>query len=204
MPDRAPFMPDPMNPRQTEGQHELAALADRLAVGEGYTETPLPGLRLLRSSNDLDDVPVLYRPGAIFVLQGCKRGFLGGDTFVYDAHHYLAVSVPVPFRMESRASSRAPLLAVYMDFDLSVTTELIELTALRRERQQARARSLVSSPMERGVRGTLLRLLTALGDRLETAALGPQLLRELHYRVLTGAQAPQLIAALLHQVDAPP
>ena len=185
-----------MNPDQTAGQHELATLADRLAVSEGYTATPLPGLRLLRSSNDLDDVPVLYRPGAVFVLQGSKRGFLGGDTFVYDAHHYLAVSVPVPFRMESRASSRAPLLAVYMDFDLSVTTELIELTALRRERQQARARSLVSSPMELGVRGTLLRLLTALGDRLETAALGPQLLRELHYRVLTGAQAPQLIAAL--------
>jgi AraC-like DNA-binding protein len=141
-------------------------------------------------------VPVLYRPGAVFVLQGSKRGFLGGDTFVYDAHHYLAVSVPVPFRMESRASFKAPLLALYMDFDLSVTAELIELAALRREEPQAKARSLVSSPMEPGVRGTLLRLLTALGDPLETAALGPQLLRELHYRVLSGAQAPQLIAAL--------
>jgi AraC-like DNA-binding protein len=196
MPDPACFMPDPMNPDQNEGQHELAALADRLAVSEGYTATSLAGLRLLRSSNDLDDVPVLYRPGAVFVLQGSKRGFLGDDTFVYDAHHYLAVSVPVPFRMESRASSRAPLLAVYMDFDLSVTAELIELTALRCEEPHAKARSLVSSPMERGVRGTLLRLLNALADRMETAALGSQLLRELHYRVLTGAQAPQLIAAL--------
>jgi hypothetical protein len=70
-----------MNPDQTAGRYELAALADRLAVSEGYTETPLPGLRLLRSSNDLDDVPVLYRPGAVLVLQGSKRGFLGGDTF---------------------------------------------------------------------------------------------------------------------------
>jgi hypothetical protein len=61
-------MPDPMNPDQNEGQHELAALADRLAVSEGYTATSLAGLRLLRSSNDLDDVPVLYRPGAVFVL----------------------------------------------------------------------------------------------------------------------------------------
>jgi hypothetical protein len=95
MPDPACFMPDPMNPDQNEGQHELAALADRLAVSEGYTATSLAGLRLLRSSNDLDDVPVLYRPGAVFVLQGSKRGFLGDDTFVYDAHHYLAVSVPV-------------------------------------------------------------------------------------------------------------
>jgi AraC-like DNA-binding protein len=185
-----------MNHSQTEGPQELAALADRLAVGEGYTATSLPGLRLLRSSSDLDDVPVLYRPGAVFVLQGSKRGFLGDETFVYDADHYLAVSVPVPFRMESRASAKAPLLALYMDFDLSVAAELIELTAPGCGEPQAKARSLISSPMEPGVRGTLARLLNALGDRLETAALGSNLLRELHYRVLTGAQAPQLIAAL--------
>ena len=172
------------------------ALADRLAVGEGYTLTPLPGLRLLRSSTDLDDVPVLYRPGAVFVLRGSKRGFLDGESFVYDAHHYLAISAPVPFRMESRATSAAPLLAVYMDFDLNTVAELVELTALRRKGPQANARSLMSSPMERGVRETLLRLLAALADPVETAALGQQLLRELHYRVLTGAQAPELIAAL--------
>lgn len=98
--------------------------------------------------------------------------------------------------MESRATSAAPLLAVYMDFDLNTVAELVELTALRRKGPQANARSLISSPMERGVRETLLRLLTALADPLETAALGQQLLRELHYRVLTGAQAPELIAAL--------
>jgi AraC-type transcriptional regulator N-terminus len=81
-----------------------------------------------------------------------------------DAHHYLAISAPVPFRMESRATSAAPLLAVYMDFDLNTVAELVELTALRRKGPQANARSLLSSPMERGVRETLLRLLTALAD----------------------------------------
>lgn len=184
-------MPDPMNDLD-----ELVLLAGKIAVGEGYSATSLPGLRLLRSSKDLHDVPVLYRPGAVFVLQGAKRGFLGKESFVYDAHHYLALSVPVPFRMESRASPEAPLLAVYMDFDLSIAAELIELMPPQHERTRDNARSLVSSPMDRGVSGTLLRLLTALTDPLETAALGPQLLRELHYRVLTGPQGAELIAAL--------
>ena len=175
---------------------ELVLLAGRLAVGEGYTATSLPGLRLLRSSMDLDDVPVLYRPGAVFVLQGAKRGFLGEKSFVYDARHYLAVSVPVPFRMESRASPEAPLLAVYMDFDLSIAAEFIGLMPPWHGRTRDNARSLVSSPMDRGVSGTLLRLLTALTNPLETTALGPQLVRELHYRVLTGAQGAELIAAL--------
>jgi AraC-like DNA-binding protein len=185
-----------MNSDYSGSQNELVALADRLAVREGYTATSLPGLRLLRSSMDLNDVPVLYRPGAVFVLQGSKRGFLGESAFLYDAHHYLAVSAPVPFTMESRATSAAPLLAVYMDFDLSIVAELIELAAPRHKAPQANGRSLISSPMERGVRETLLRLLNALADPLETAALGQPLFRELHYRVLTGAQAPELIAAL--------
>ncbi|MDR3515326.1 MAG: AraC family transcriptional regulator [Azospirillaceae bacterium] len=184
-------MPDPMNDRD-----ELVLLAGTIAGREGYTATSLPGLRLLRSSTDLDDVPVLYRPGAVFVLQGAKRGHLGTESFVYDAHHYLAVSVPVPFRMESRASPDAPLLAVYMDFDLSIAAELIELMPPRPGRTHDNARSLVSSPLDRGVRGTLLRLVTALADPLETAALGPPLVRELHYRVLTGPQGAELIAAL--------
>jgi AraC-like DNA-binding protein len=98
--------------------------------------------------------------------------------------------------MESRASPEAPLLAVYMDFDLSIAAELIELMPHGHAGTRESACSLISSPMERGVSGTLLRLLTALADPLETAALGPQLVRELHYRVLTGAQGMELIAAL--------
>ncbi|MDR3435092.1 AraC family transcriptional regulator [Telmatospirillum sp.] len=184
-------MPDPMNDLD-----ELVLLAGNIAINEGYTATSLPGLRLLRSGTDLNDVPVLYRPGAVFVLQGAKRGFLGEKSFVYDARHYLAVSVPVSFRMESRASPEAPLLAVYMDFDLSIAAELIGLLPARQGRTRDTARSLVSSPMERGVSGTLLRLLMALADPVETAALGRQLVRELHYRVLTGAQGAELIAAL--------
>lgn len=196
MPDFVFVMPDPMNQPGLADLNELVLLAGQIAVGEGYTVTSLPGLRLLRSSTDLDDVPVLYRPGAVFVLQGAKRGFLGKESFVYDAHHYLAVSVPVPFRMESRASPEAPLLAVYMDFDLSVAAELIQLMSPHHGRTPNSARGLISSPMEQGVHGTLLRLLTALADPVETAALGPQLVRELHYRVLTGAQGAELIMAL--------
>src|SRR5215475_942098 len=98
MPDKPKLLPDPIDPIDLVETGDLIALADALAPEEGYNPTPLPGLRILRSSSDLDDVPVLYRPGAVFVLQGAKRGILGGESFVYDARHYLAVSLPVPFR----------------------------------------------------------------------------------------------------------
>nr|WP_279379722.1 AraC family transcriptional regulator [Acetobacter persici] len=77
----------------------LLALAAELAPRSGYNATSLPNVRILRSETILEDVPVLYRPGAVFVLQGFKQGFLNGEVYRYDAEHYLAVSVPVPFRM---------------------------------------------------------------------------------------------------------
>ncbi len=68
--------------------------------------------------------PVLYRPGAVFVLQGRKQGMLDGEVHLYDEEHYLAVSVPVPFRMQSVASAERPLLAVYVEFDMRVAAEI--------------------------------------------------------------------------------
>jgi AraC-like DNA-binding protein len=50
--------------------------------------------------------------------------------------------------------------------------------------------------MDAGIEDVLLRLLTALGNPVETAVLGHSILRELHYRVLVGPQGGAMIAAL--------
>src|SRR5262245_1181618 len=89
-------------------RQELVELAGALAVRVGYNATALKSVRVLRTEAVLHDVPVLYKPGAVFVLQGSKRGILDRDVYLYDEEHYLAVSVPVPFRMESTASRDRP------------------------------------------------------------------------------------------------
>ncbi|MCG0994475.1 MULTISPECIES: AraC family transcriptional regulator [Acetobacter] len=175
----------------------LLALAAELAPRSGYNATSLPNVRILRSEAVLKDVPVLYRPGAVFVLQGGKQGFLNGEIYRYDAEHYLAVSVPVPFRMASQASPAHPLLAIYFDFDLHLAAEIA--TALKRQAghdERMQARSLISSRMAPAMTDVLQRLLHALRHPQELAILGPGLLRELHYRILVGPQGGSLMAAL--------
>lgn len=175
----------------------LLALAAALAPRSGYNATLLPGIRILRSEAILEDVPVLYRPGAVFVLQGAKQGFLNGEVYRYDADHYLAVSVPVPFRMASQASPGQPLLAIYFDFDLHLAAEIVTtLEGQIGNEERTQARSLVSSRMVPSITDVLQRLLHALHYPQEFAILGPGLLRELHYRVLTGPQGRTLMAAL--------
>jgi len=176
---------------------DLLVLAATLAPRTGYNATLVPGIRILRSETILENVPVLYRPGAVFVLQGAKQGFLNSEVYRYDADHYLAVSVPVPFRMASQASSEQPLLAIYFDFDLHLAAKIV--TALEGQvahDEKVRAKSLVSSRMTSSIVDVLQRLLHALHHPQELAILGPGLLREVHYRILIGPQGEALMAAL--------
>lgn len=178
----------------------LVQLADRLAPQQGYNPTPLHGVRILRTEAVLRDVPVLYKPGAVFVLQGRKQGMLEGVSYLYDEEHYLAVSVPVPFRMESVASPERPLLAVYLEFDMRVAAEIAsQVGAGGAGSASGKVKGLVSSRMEPAIEDVVLRLLRALQDPVELAVLGAGILRELHYRVLVGPQGGAIVSALHQQ-----
>jgi len=89
-------------------QHQMVSLLEKLAPEEGYTLSALPDVRFLRSNRPLKRTPVLYDPGIVIVCQGTKRGYFGDRVYVYDAQHYLAVSVPVPFTMETQPARSSP------------------------------------------------------------------------------------------------
>ncbi|MDI9223996.1 AraC family transcriptional regulator [Pantoea sp. EA-12] len=181
-------------------QLRTVQLLKTLAPQEGYNLTALPDVRILRSDRPLARTPVLYDPGIVIVCQGSKRGYFGDQVYVYDEQHYLAVSVPVPFTMETAATAEHPLLAIYMHLDFSLATALLlELEQQHLPLAVKAAQSMVSSPMDETLRDAVLRFLTVLNHPLDAAILGPSLVRELYYRVLTGAQGQTLRAALTLQ-----
>jgi len=178
---------------------QTVALLRVLAVEEGYTLTALPGVRLLRSNRSLKRTPVLYDPGIVIVCQGSKRGYFSGEVYHYDAGHYLAVAVPIPFSMETDASEGEPLLAIYLHLDFKLAADLALEIAQRGHLTSASAKSMFSTRMNAALGTSVLRLTQALTDPMEAAILGPALLRELYYRVLTGAQGATLRSALALQ-----
>ena len=172
------------------------ALMRELAAVEGYTATRLAGVRLLRSDRALKTTPVLYEPGIVFVCQGRKTGVWGQRFYVYDTQHYLAVAAPVPFTMETEATAEEPLLAIYLTLDLPVVAELVtQLDALLGPSTYEPA-SLLSTPVDARLAACVLRLLEALSAPVESALLGPAIVREIYFRVLAGPQGPALRAAL--------
>jgi AraC-like DNA-binding protein len=180
-------------------QDRMVSLLGKLAPEEGYNLTALPDVRFLRSNRPLSRTPVLYDPGIVIVCQGRKRGFFGDRVYLYDRQHYLAVSVPVPFTMETDASPKQPLLAIYMHLDFKVAADLMIRIDQRYTGVQARPQGMISTPMDRRFSESVLRFLEAMNRPLEAEILGPSLVRELYYHVLTGEQGSSMRAALLMQ-----
>ncbi|WP_313625697.1 AraC family transcriptional regulator [Kosakonia sp.] len=179
---------------------DMIARLMELAPQEGYNLTALADVRILRSDRPLARTPVLYDPGIVIVCQGSKRGYFGQQIYLYDEQHYLAVSVPVPFVMETDASADHPLLAIYMHLDFQVAADvMLQIEQHGFPLLSASPQSMISSPMDETLKTAVLRLLETLGNPLEAAILGPARVRELYFRVLTGAQGNAMRAALALQ-----
>src|SRR5699024_1275338 len=102
-----------------------------------------------------------------------------------------------PFTMETDATPEHPLLAIYMHLDFQVAAELvIQLDCHRAPAHEDRPQSMMSSPMDAVFQASVLRFLEALSQPHEAAILGPALMRELYFRVLTGEQGDVMRAAL--------
>jgi len=180
--------------KKSNAHQRMVQLLTELAPDEGYNLSLLPDVRFLRSNRALSETPVLYEPGIVVVVQGRKRGFLGGQTYLYDARHYLAVSVPVPFTMETDATEKTPLLAIYFRLDFQLLAEV--LVQMDDADLSAHPQTMFATRMDASMSASVLRFLEAMRVPMEARILGRSLVKEIYLRVLTGRQGASMRAAL--------
>jgi AraC-like DNA-binding protein len=189
----------PQTPQIEKQQRQrMVRLLTKLAPNEGYNLSHLPDVRFLRSNRPLSVTPVLYEPGIVVVCQGRKRGFLDSQTYVYDAQQYLAVSVPVPFTMETDASEKEPLLAIYFRLDFQLLADLL----LQMEGADVIGgipQGMFATAMDEKMSASVLRFLEAMDAPMEANILGRALVKEIYLRVLTGEQGASMRAALANE-----
>lgn len=180
-------------------QARMVELLATLAPGEGYTYSALDGVKFMRTNVSIPRVPVMYEPSIVIVAQGRKRGFLGSQAFIYDAQHYLVLSVPLPFECETEATPQEPMLAISLRIDLSVIAEILMTLNDTRGPMDSEPRAVYATPLDRTLSDAVLRLLESLASPHDARILGPSIVREICYRVLTGSQGDMIRAALTHQ-----
>lgn len=174
----------------------MVELIARLAPGEGYTRSRLESVSLMRSDRALERTPVLYEPSIVIVAQGRKRGFHDGRAYVYDAQHYLALAVPLPFESETEASASEPMLGVALRIDPAMTAELALAVDAQRPGAAVPPQTMFASPLDARMADATVRLLQALCDPAEAQVLAPAIVREIAFLALIGEQGGSLRAAM--------
>jgi len=148
--------------------------------------TPVRGLYLVRSTAPSELEHTVAQPLVCWVLQGCKRISLGSGESSYAAGETLIVTgnVPAVSRI-TEASVATPYLALALDLDLAVITDLV-----------THAPEVHARPCGQDTRNELhdaLRRLVLLLDRPESlAVLKDGLIREIHHWLLLGRQGPSI------------
>ncbi|MEQ9487405.1 MAG: AraC family transcriptional regulator [Alphaproteobacteria bacterium] len=169
--------------------------------GVGKKQTDVDGVTLFWSTESMACTPLVYNAGLVFILQGRKTGYLGGETFTYDASTYLSLSVPVPFECESMATPEEPVFGLFVSLDIADLRELVvemKTPCNGACTEKALGRGVVPIPFDDAMRDTVCRLLTCLTSPLDCRVLGKSILRELMYRALTGPNGKSLYELTRH------
>lgn len=162
----------------------LASLLAELTSEEGIRPSRLAGLRFMRSTENWPRVPVTYEPGIVIIAQGRKRGHIGGQTFRYDAGNYLVLSVPLPFECDTEGSPEEPMLGMAVSVNPATVAELLMEIRDLPPITEPQTLAMRSYPLDGQLSDTAVRLLLCLRDEDDTRILGPQIIREIIYRVL--------------------
>jgi AraC-like DNA-binding protein len=91
------------------------------------------------------------------------------------------------------------MLAVYVRLDFALAGELIQQVDERWDFPTAQPMGMYASPLDEPLRRSTLRFLEVMSDDADAQILGPAMLRELYYRILTGEQGGTLRAAIAQQ-----
>jgi AraC-like DNA-binding protein len=111
---------------------------------------------------------------------------MGAKKLVYNANHYLVVSVPLPFEYEAEGSPEKPSLAVKISVTPAAVTELLMQMEQLQPANGSQTQIMEAAELDDTLSGATVRLLECLRTADDARILGPQIVREITYHVLRG------------------
>ncbi|ADH90048.1 transcriptional regulator, AraC family [Ancylobacter novellus DSM 506] len=160
------------------------------ADANGIAPTPIPGLTTVRAIAPSGLVYAISRPLACLVVQGAKQVTLGTQAFPFSAGDSLLITADVPTVSQiTRASSGAPYLSLVLELDPAVVAELVAEMKAAPVGDVAPVRV---EPTDAEVADAALRLMRLLDRPASVPVLQAQLVREMHYWLLTGRHGPAI------------
>lgn len=174
-------------------QKSLARMIGTRVDATGDYETAIPGLRFFRRDAAAAPTVCMVEPSIVFVAQGAKRLWVGGEGYTYDSSRLLVTSLDLPGGSEVlTASPQHPCIGLALKLDKRVLAELIAQGGLPAPDGAASGAGVAIGAATADILAPLERLLALLDDRDAIPVLAPLIVREIYYRLLRGDQAARL------------
>lgn len=188
----ATFPDYPQASRMRADQEELAGRIARALPRDGTVE-PQPGVHFRRHSSPTDRVYASAQPSFCLIAQGRKLIFLGEDKFRYDSAHYLITTMELPLAGEVvEASAERPYLSFRLVLDPTIATSVMVDSEIVHPRGDGSVIAVNVSPLDANLLDATLRLVRLIDAPNEYRVLAPLIVREIVYRLLTGAQGNRM------------
>jgi|WetSurMetagenome_2_1015567.scaffolds.fasta_scaffold41724_1 AraC-like DNA-binding protein len=159
----------------------------------GPYPTAIEGLMISRRHDAKELTNCIYKPLVAVVVQGSKRSVIGSEEYRYGENHCLVIGVDIPSANHVLvASPEQPFLAVILDLDKYLIAQLAaEIPPSFRPGDDSN-KGMAVAEVDPAVLDAFLRLVELLDKPEQIPVLAPMIIREIHYRLLTGPQGERL------------
>ncbi|CAK6489372.1 HTH-type transcriptional activator RhaS [Pantoea sp. Nvir] len=163
---------------------------------------PVQNVNLIYLNQYQPRTPMMYLPGIVILFQGSKTGYLGSTVFTYDATKYLMLTVPLPVECETWASPEEPVAGMFLTVDTATLQDLlIEIGDDEDFQPQPQTSGIHSAWLTEPMLCAAERLLDVMVHPRDARVLGPQIVREIIYYVLTGPTGGALLSLVSRQTQ---
>lgn len=164
----------------------IAEILDAQGVVNGVYDTPVPGLRLLRTHASVAPRHMHYRPSLCMVAQGRKEVLVGDTTIAYGDMQSMIVTVEVPVLSQMRASQETPYIGAVLELNPQIILEVATQLENGGAPRGRLGSGLVVQDIDAHVSASILRLLELVRHPQGVDILYPVVMREISYWLLTG------------------
>lgn len=158
-----------------------------IAKESGSHDTPVSGLQIHRRHAPAKPSCVFYRPLATIIIQGTKRAIIGAEEITYSSNQCLVAGLELPgASYVIEASEDTPYLSVSLQLDKQLISQLITELSPVENTFEGLARGIVVADIDSDLLNAFHRLVELLNKKDQVSFIAPLIIREIHYRLLTG------------------
>lgn len=159
----------------------------------GDYETGLGGVRIYRRDTTHKAENCFYRPMIVKMVQGQKLVTMGTEEYRYGEDDIMVTGVDMPgTNMICEASPDLPSTSIAIDLDKNLIAQLALELPHKPYDAGAALKGIHVQPMEADLLDAFLRLAELFDAPEKLPVLGPMLIREIHYLLLTGSNGHRL------------